>query len=73
MAQINQNMAWHAVFLFTSRNLANAGFAWHVVLIASFAVLKLLRNNVYVSITACFVNWKYKIKFQSVEISSKQD
>lgn len=50
----------NAVFLFTSRNLANAGFAWHVVLIASFAVLKLLRNKVYVSITACFVNWKYK-------------
>jgi hypothetical protein len=42
-------------------------------LIASFAVLKLLRNNVYVSITACFVNWKYKIKYKLVEISLKQD
>jgi hypothetical protein len=46
----------NAGFLITSRNLANAGFAWQVVLIASVAVLKLLRNNVYVSITACFVN-----------------
>lgn len=48
----------NAIFLFTSRNLLNAGFAWQVVLIASVAVLKLLRNKVYVSITACFVNWK---------------
>lgn len=47
----------HAIFLFTSRNLLNAGFAWQVVLIVSVAVLKLLRNKVYVSITACFVNW----------------
>lgn len=46
----------NSIFLFTSRNLLNAGFAWQVVLIASVAVLKLLRNKVYVSITACFVN-----------------
>jgi hypothetical protein len=41
-------------------------------LFASFAVLKLLRNNVYVSITACFVNWKYKIKCELVDTSLKQ-
>lgn len=50
------NLNSKAGFLFTSRNLLNAGFAWQVVLIVSVAVLKLLRNNVYVSITACFVN-----------------
>lgn len=50
------NTMHRIVIKFTSKNLANAGFDWHVDLIASLAVLQLLMKEVYVSRTGCCVN-----------------
>lgn len=43
---------------YTSRNRANAGFAWQVVFIAFLADFQLSRKSVYVSRTTALVNYR---------------